>query len=175
MPGLLPPPGYCKERCHEHRCTNIQSIRSVLLGLYPEVEFPGHIVILHLMRNKLLIFRSFTSLSLTYNGLICSFNKYLLNDTCVPGTELGPQNTGVNKTEALPLWEAGSKKVNKFTRDNIREWWLLLLLLSHFSRVRLVATPWTAAHQAPPSMGFSRQEYWSGVPSLSLVMTVRGQ
>ena len=32
------------------------------------------------------------------------------------------------------------------------------------SRVRLLATPWTAAHQAPPSMGFSRQEYWSGVP-----------
>ena len=32
------------------------------------------------------------------------------------------------------------------------------------SRVRLLATPWTAALQAPPSMGFSRQEYWSGVP-----------
>ena len=32
------------------------------------------------------------------------------------------------------------------------------------SRVRLLATPWTAAYQAPPSMGFSRQEYWSGVP-----------
>ena len=32
------------------------------------------------------------------------------------------------------------------------------------SRVRLLATPWTAAHQAPPSMGISRQEYWSGVP-----------
>ena len=32
------------------------------------------------------------------------------------------------------------------------------------SRVRLFATPWTAAHQAPPSMGFSRQEYWSGLP-----------
>ena len=31
-------------------------------------------------------------------------------------------------------------------------------------RVRLCATPWTAAYQAPPSMGFSRQEYWSGVP-----------
>ena len=41
---------------------------------------------------------------------------------------------------------------------------LLLLLLSRFSRVRLCATPWTVAHQAPPSMGFSRQEYWSGVP-----------
>ena len=38
------------------------------------------------------------------------------------------------------------------------------LLLSHFSRVRLCATPWTAAYQDPPSMGFSRQEYWSGAP-----------
>ena len=41
---------------------------------------------------------------------------------------------------------------------------LLLLLLSHFSHVRLFATPWTAAYQAPAFMGFSRQEYWSGVP-----------
>ena len=32
------------------------------------------------------------------------------------------------------------------------------------SHVRLFATPWTAAHQAPPSMGFSRQEYWSALP-----------
>ena len=36
------------------------------------------------------------------------------------------------------------------------------------SLVRLLATPWIAAHQAPPSQGFSRQEYWSGVPLLSL-------
>ena len=35
------------------------------------------------------------------------------------------------------------------------------------SHVRLLATPWTAAHQAPPSMGFSRQENWSGVPLFS--------
>ena len=41
---------------------------------------------------------------------------------------------------------------------------LLLLLLSCFSRVRLCATPQTAAHQAPPSLGFSRQEHWSGLP-----------
>ena len=32
------------------------------------------------------------------------------------------------------------------------------------SRVRLIATPWTVSYQAPPSMGFSRQEYWSGLP-----------
>ena len=41
---------------------------------------------------------------------------------------------------------------------------LLLLLLSRFSRVWLCATQWTAAHQAPPSLGFSRQEHWSGLP-----------
>ena len=41
---------------------------------------------------------------------------------------------------------------------------LLLLLLSRFSRVRLCVTPKTAAHQAPPSLGFSRQEHWSGLP-----------
>ena len=37
-------------------------------------------------------------------------------------------------------------------------------MLSCFSRVQLFATPWTVAHQAPLSMGFSRQEYWSGLP-----------
>ena len=40
--------------------------------------------------------------------------------------------------------------------------YIVLLLLSQFSHVRLYATPWTAAFQAPLSMGFSRQEYWSG-------------
>ena len=41
------------------------------------------------------------------------------------------------------------------------KWKVKVKLLSH---VRLLVTPWIAAHQAPPSMGFARQEYWSGVP-----------
>jgi len=41
---------------------------------------------------------------------------------------------------------------------------LCYAMLSHFSRVRLRVTPQTAAHQAPPSLGFSRQEHWSGLP-----------
>ena len=41
---------------------------------------------------------------------------------------------------------------------------LLLLLLRSFSRVRLCVTPEMAAHQAPPSLGFSRQEHWNGLP-----------
>ena len=45
--------------------------------------------------------------------------------------------------------------------SNAWKWKVKVKLLS---RVWLLATPWTAAYQAPPSMGFSRQEYWSGVP-----------
>ena len=39
-------------------------------------------------------------------------------------------------------------------------------MLSCFSHVQLIGTPWTVAHQAPLSMGFSRQEYWSALPCL---------
>ena len=53
----------------------------------------------------------------------------------------------------------------------IVNWWLyeahckiLACMLSHFSCVRPFVTPWTVAHQAPLSMEFSRQEYWSGLP-----------
>ena len=42
--------------------------------------------------------------------------------------------------------------------------WKWKVKVKSLSRVRLPATPWTAAYQAPPSMGFSRQEYWSGLP-----------
>ena len=45
--------------------------------------------------------------------------------------------------------------------SNAWKWNVKVKLLSH---VRLLATPWTAAYQAPPSMGFSRQEHWSGLP-----------
>ena len=41
--------------------------------------------------------------------------------------------------------------------------------MKSLSRVWLLATPWSAAYQAPPSMGFARQEYWSGVPVPSLL------
>ena len=50
---------------------------------------------------------------------------------------------------------------------------LLLLLLSHFSCVRLCATPQMAAHQAPPSLEFSRQAYWSGLPFPSPMLACR--
>ena len=51
--------------------------------------------------------------------------------------------------------------------------WKRKVKVKSLSRVRRLATPWTAAHQAPLSMGFSRQEYWSGVPLPSPVISPR--
>ena len=57
------------------------------------------------------------------------------------------------------------RKLNQFVLNSLfSTFFVLLLLLSHFSCVRLCATPETAAHQAPLSLGFSRQEHWSGLP-----------
>ena len=67
-------------------------------------------------------------------------------------------STGFAETAAF---EVVTKTESNYSRYGLL---LLLLLLSRFSRVRLCVTPRTAAHQASPSMGFSRQEYWSGLP-----------
>ena len=59
-------------------------------------------------------------------------------------------------------------------RARILEWVAISFsnacMLSRFSRVRLFATPWTVAHEAPPSMGFSGQEYWSGLPFTACIL-----
>ena len=56
-------------------------------------------------------------------------------------------------------WDSPGKNIGVSCRF-LLQW----MKVKSLSRVRLLTTPWTAAHQAPPSMGFSRQEYWSGVP-----------
>ena len=71
----------------------------------------------------------------------------------IDGSPPGPPILGILQARtlewvAISLSNAGKGKVK----------------VKSLSRVRLFETPWTAAHQAPPSMGFSRQEYWSGVP-----------
>ena len=71
----------------------------------------------------------------------------------IDGSPLGSPVPGILQARTLE-WVAISFSV-------IRA--LLLLLLSRVSRVRLCATPETAAHQAPQSLGFSRQEHWSGL------------
>ena len=73
----------------------------------------------------------------------------------------------VSFTARLPSPSCGGQSFPSFSESPFG-WHLLLLLLSHFSGVRHCATPETAAHQAPLSLGLSRQEHWSGLPVPSL-------
>ena len=81
---------------------------------------------------------------------------------------------GLQPTRLLCPWDSPGKSTGVGCHCLLRASVLLLLLLSRFSRVRLCATPWTAAHQAPPSLGFSRQECWSGVLLPSLPVSSSG-
>ena len=80
-------------------------------------------------------------------------------------TEWKPQSQKTNQpdhmdmTSSMKLWTMLCRTTHD--RQVMAE---LLLLLSHVSHVWLCATPQTGAHQAPLSLGFSRQEYWSGLP-----------
>ena len=71
-----------------------------------------------------------------------------------PHNNLGKWAGQVFKTQIRSFKSAIQERLN----------YLLLLLLSRFSHVQLCATLQMAAHQAPPSLGFSRQEHWSGLP-----------
>ena len=64
-------------------------------------------------------------------------------------------------------------KTLEWTAISFSNAWKWKVKVKLLSCVRLLATPWTAAYQAPPYMGFSRQEYWSGVPLPSLNMLSR--
>ena len=75
----------------------------------------------------------------------------------IDGSPLGSPVPGILQERTLE-WVA-------ISFSNAGKWKVKVMLLSP---VRLLATPWTAAYQAPPSMGFSRQEYWSGVNFQSL-------
>ena len=78
-------------------------------------------------------------------------------------------------TSFLLVTLAQYKKLKIIHRNRRKSKNYLLLLPSCFSRVRLSATPQTAAHQAPPFLGFSRQEYWSGLHFLLQCMKVKSK
>ena len=79
----------------------------------------------------------------------------------IDGSPPGSPVPGILQARTLE-WVASSL-------SNAWKWKVKVKSLSH---VQLLATPWTAAHQAPPSMGFSRQEYWSGCHCLLLYVCV---
>ena len=84
--------------------------------------------------------------------LLSRFSRVRLCD-CIDGSPPGSPFPGILQARTLE-WVA-------ISFSNAWNW---KVKVKSLSRVWPSATPWTAAHQAPPSMGFSRQEYWSGVP-----------
>ena len=91
---------------------------------------------------------------------MCCVDEWMMNDIWENGhTDFKAPSSGTE----LRAWEA----TDEITAHGECVWHLcthMLLLLSRFSRARLCVTTETAAHQAPPSLGFSRQEHWSGFP-----------
>ena len=105
----------------------------------------------------------------------CSNHIYIYTDTCIyicvyiyAAKSLQSCPTLCDPIDSSPL---GSSVPGIF-QARVLEWgaisfsnaWKWKVEVKLLSRARLLATPWTAVYQAPPSMGFSRQEYWSGVP-----------
>ena len=123
----------------------------------PGVE-PASLCLLHYLT---------VSLPLAPPGKPCSVSLWLLllsHFSCVrlcdpiDGSPPGSTVPGILQTRTLE-WAAIS----------FSSAWKWKVKVKSLNRIQLFVTPWTAAHQAPLSMGFSRQEYWSGVPLPSLL------
>ena len=90
--------------------------------------------------------------------------KVLVAQSCL--TMCDPMNYSLPGSSVHVIFQARTLQWVATSFSNAWKWKVKVKSLSH---VRLLATPWAAAYQAPPSMGFSRQEYWSGVPLPSLM------
>ena len=106
------------------------------------------------------LWRSPTGLSSVYITLLTATAKSL--QSC---PTLGSHRWQPSRLPVPGILQARTLEWVAISFSNAWKWKVKVKLLS---RVWLLATPWTAAHQAPRSMGFSRQEHWSGVPLPSL-------
>ena len=108
---------------------------------------------------------SFYSVILTAAATAKLPQSYLTLCNPIDGSPPGSSIPGILQARTLE-WVA-------ISFSNAWKWKVKVKSLSH---VRLFSTPWTAAYQAPLSMGFSRQEYWSGLPLPSpSILTTRGE
>ena len=99
------------------------------------------------------------------NSILFIFLDQLLIECCkvtsVVSDSVRPQRR--QPTRLPHPWDSPARTL-EWVAISFSNAWKLKVKAKSLSRVQLLATPWTAAYQAPPSMGFSRQEYWSGVP-----------
>ena len=112
----------------------------------------------HTYKTHILTFPTKIMFSITAAATAATKSPQLCPTLCDPieGSLLGSSVPGILQARTLE-WVA-------ISFSNAWKW---KVKVKSLSRARLLATPWTGAYQAPLSMGFSRQEYWSGVPSPS--------
>ena len=115
-----------------------------------------------------MISTTFYSLSNCFSYMKYSINNSLIHPAAAAAKPLQSCPTLCDPIDGSPpgsttpgILQARTLEWVAIPFSNAWKWKVKVKLLS---RVRLLATPWTEAHQAPPSMGFSRQECWSGVP-----------
>ena len=116
------------------------SLEGKLLGYYPSPSFPSY--------SSLVI-----SLKHTY---ACSAKSLQSCPTLCDPIDGGPPGS--------PVPGILQARILEWVAISFSNAWKGKVKVKSLSCVRLFTTPWSAAYQAPPSMGFSRQEYWSGVP-----------
>ena len=131
-----------------------KSLLSLFLSIYPEVGLFNYMVILCLIFWASTIFFSPAAASF-YIPTAAAKSLQSCPTLCDPrdGSPPGSAVPGILQARTLE-WVA-------ISFSNAWKW---RVKVKSLSRVRLFTTPWTAAHQAPLSMGFSRQECWSGLP-----------
>ena len=112
-------------------------------------------------REELMASGSSCSYELLLLLLLSRFSRVWLCATPIDGSLPGSPVPGILQVRILD-WDA-------ISFSNAWKW---KVKVKPLSPVWLLATPWTAAYQASPSMGFSRQEYWSGLPLPSNIITV---
>ena len=118
---------------------------------------------------KIIVHNSFTLIikSVSHRGKVYQLCNYL----CVPAAAAESRQSCPTLCDPTDSSPSGSP-VPGILQARTQEWgaisfsnaWKWKVKVKSLSPVRPSATPWTAAFQTPPSMGFSRQEYWSGVP-----------
>ena len=134
-PYLSPPHRRTRTHMHAHTHAHMQTTRTYTdMHVHTRTHTAGHCQV------------GGAGSPVSRGSLVTCFARWAL--PMVPAPPCPPPHPPCSPASGLVLLQPGGC--------------MLLLLLSHFSRVQLCATPSTAAHQAPPSLGSSRQEHWSG-------------
>ena len=126
-------------------------------------------ILLHNLKNKIILSLLFQYLYNSFNFLTASAAAAAKSLQSCP-TLCDPTDCSLPGSSVPGILQARTLEWVAISFSNAWEWKVKVKSLSH---VLLLATPWTAAYQVPPSTGVSRQEYWSGVPLPSPMASAR--